>query len=76
MVYCLHVCIVVFDIVDDVDTVSPFVPVDNNIFTVKFKEVQAKQVKDRDLRQEIKINPSHFPKAVVEQVKILIHLQE
>ena len=38
------------DIVDDVDTVLPFVPVYENIFPVHLKEIQAKQEKDRDLR--------------------------
>ena len=49
------------DIVDDVDAVLPFVPVDENIFPVHLKEIQAKQANDRDLRQKIKTNPSHFP---------------
>ena len=55
-------------------------PVDGNIFPVHFKEIQVKQAKDRDLRQKIKINPSHFLKTVEEQVKIVtcknrIHVQ-
>ena len=41
------------DIVDDVDAVLPFVPVDEYIFPVHLKEIQAKQAKDRDLRQKI-----------------------
>ena len=48
------------DIVDDIDTVLAFVPVDENIFPVHLKEIQAKQAKDRDPRQKIKTNPSHF----------------
>ena len=51
---------------DDVDVVLPFVPVDENISPVHLKEIQAKQAKDRDLRQKIKTNPSHFQKTVVE----------
>ena len=50
------------DIVDDVDAVLPFVPV-----------IQAKQAKDRDLRQKIKTNPSYFQKTVVEQVKVVTY---
>ena len=61
------------DIVDDVDAVLPFVPVDENIFPVHLKEIQAKQAKDRDLRQKIKTNPSHFQKTVVEQVKVITY---
>ena len=38
------------DIVDDVNVVLAFVPVDNTIFPVHLKEIQAKQVKDIDLR--------------------------
>ena len=37
------------------------------------KEIQAKQAKDRDLRQKIKTNPSHFQKTVVEQVKVVTY---
>ena len=59
------------DIVDDVDAVLPFVPVDENIFPVHLKKIQAKQAKDRDLRQKIKTNPSHFQKTMVEQVKVV-----
>ena len=33
------------DIVDDVDTVLPCVPVDENIFPVHLKKIQAKQAK-------------------------------
>ena len=39
------------DIVDDVDVVLPFAPVDENIFPVLLKEIQAKQANDRDLRR-------------------------
>ena len=52
------------DDVDDVDAVLPFVPVDENSFPVHLKEIQAKQAKDRDLRQKIKTNPSHFQKKI------------
>ena len=38
------------DIVDDVDAVLQFVPVDENIFPVHLKKIQAKQAKDKDLR--------------------------
>ena len=48
------------DIVDDIDTVLPFMPVDEIIFPVHLKEIQAKQTKDRDLRQKVKLNSSHF----------------
>ena len=51
----------------------PFVPMDENIFPVHLKEIQAKQVKDRDLRQKVKTNPSHFQKTVVEQVKVITY---
>ena len=61
------------DIVDDVDAVLPFVPVDENVFPVHLKEIQAKQAKDRELRQKIKNNPSHFQKTVVEQVKVVTY---
>ena len=49
---------------NDSDAVLPFVPVDENIFPVHLKEIQAKQAKDRDLRQKVKTNPSHFQKTV------------
>ena len=61
------------NIVDDVDAVLPFVQVDENIFPVHLKEIQAKQAKGRDLRQKIKENPSHFQKTVVEQVKVITY---
>ena len=48
------------NIVDDVDAVLTFVPVDENIVPVHLKEIQAKQAKARDLRHNIKTNPSHF----------------
>ena len=63
----------VLDLVDDVDVVLPFLPVDENIFPVHLKEIQAKQAKDRDLRQKIKTNPGHFQKTVVEQVKVVTY---
>ena len=37
------------------------------------KEIQTKQVKDRDLRQKIKTNSSYFQKTVVEQVKVVTY---
>ena len=37
------------------------------------KEIQAKQAKDRDLRQKVKTNPSHFQKTVVEKVKVITY---
>ena len=61
------------DIVDDVDAVLPSLTKDENIFPVHLKEIQAKQAKDRDLRQKIKTNPSHFQKTVVEQVKVVTY---
>ena len=61
------------DIVDDVDAVLPFVPVDENIFPVHLQEIQAKQAKDRDLRQKVKNNPNHFQKTVVKQVKVITY---
>ena len=48
-------------------------PVDENIFPVHLKEIQAKQAKDIYLKQNIKINPSHFQKTVVEQVQIVTY---
>ena len=51
----------------------PFVPVDENIFPVHLKEIQAKQAKDRYLRQKVKTNPSHLQKTVVEQVKVVTY---
>ena len=59
------------DIVDDIGAVLPFVPVDDNIFPVQLKKIQAKKANDRDLRQKIKINPSHFQKTVIERKKIV-----
>ena len=59
------------DIVDNVDVELPFVPVDDNIFPVQLKKIQAKKANDRDLRQKIKINPSHFQKTVIERKKIV-----
>ena len=38
------------DIVDDVDAVLPFVPVDGKFSPVCLMEIQAKQAKERDLR--------------------------
>ena len=61
------------DIVDDVDALLPFVPVDENIFPVQLKEIQSYQTKDRELRQKIKNNPVHFQKEIVEQVKIVTY---
>ena len=61
------------DIVDDVDVVLPFVPVDENIFPVQLKEIQSYQTKDRELRQKIKNNPVHFQKKTVEQVKVVTY---
>ena len=46
------------------DAVLQFVPVDENIFPVHLKDIQAKQAKDRDLRQKVKTNLSHFQKTV------------
>ena len=60
------------DIVDDVDAVLPFVPVDENIFPVHLKEIQAKQAKDIDLRQKIKTNSSHFQKTITTIFAILV----
>ena len=60
-------------VVDDVDAVLPFVPVDENIHPVFLKKIQAKQANDRDLRQKAKTNPSHFQKTVAEQVKIITY---
>ena len=37
------------------------------------KEIQAKQAKDKKLRQKIKTNQNHFQKTVVEQVKIIAY---
>ena len=47
------------DIVDDVDTVLPFVPVDDYISRVHCEDIQARQAKYRDLRQRIKADPNH-----------------
>ena len=52
------------DIVDDINAVLPFVPVDENTFPVHLMEIQAKQAKD--LRQKVKIKPSYLQKTVVE----------
>ena len=57
-------------IVDDVDAVLPFVPVDENISPVHLKEIQGK---DRDLRQKVKTNPSHFQKTMIKQVKVITY---
>ena len=54
------------DATDNVDAMLPFVPTDEKNFPVHLKDIQAKQAKERELRQKIKTNPSHFQKTVVE----------
>ena len=52
------------DIVDDVDTMLPFVPtVDENVFPVQLKEIRPQQAKDWDLRdRRLKTIQSIFKK--------------
>ena len=50
------------DIVEDVEAVLPFVPVDSTIFPVKLSEVQELQEQDRSLRKQPWNNPKEFTK--------------
>ena len=61
------------DIVEDVEAVLPFVPVDTTIFPVKLSEVQELQEQDRSLRKQLRNNPKEFTKKEIEQVKIITY---
>ena len=50
------------DIVEDVEAVLPFVPVDTTIFPVNLSEVQELQKQDRSLRKQLWNNPKEFSK--------------
>ena len=63
------------DIVDDVDAVLPFVPVDENIFPVHLKEIQAKQAKGQRSKTKDQDKPKSLPKDC-ERASEDNHLQE
>ena len=50
------------DIVEDVEAVLPFVPVDTTFFPIKLLEVQKLQEQDRSLRKQLQNNPKEFSK--------------
>ena len=56
------------DIVEDVEAVLPFVPVDTTIFPIQLQEVQELQEQDRSLRKRVRDNPEEYSKQTVEQV--------
>ena len=48
------------DVVEDVEAVLPFVPVDTTIFPINLLEVQELQEQDRSLRKQLQNNPKEF----------------
>ena len=61
------------DIVDDVDAVLPFVPVDPTVFPVNLRTIQEQQVSDRSLRRRLKTNPKDYSKLKVEQTQVIVY---
>ena len=61
------------DIVEDVEAVLPFVPVDATIFPVNLSEAQELQEQDRSLRKQLRNNPKEFSKKELDQMKIITH---
>ena len=61
------------DIVDDVDTVLPFVPVEPSVFPVNLKTIHEHQVSDRSLRRRLKTNPKDYHKLKVEQIQVIAY---
>ena len=54
------------DIVEDVNTVMPFVQKDKDIFPVQLEEIQEQQEVDRSLRKRIRDNPKDYNKIIIE----------
>ena len=61
------------DIVDDVDAVLPFVPVEPTVFPVNLKTIHEHQVSDRSLRRRLKTNPADYNKLKVEQIQVIAY---
>ena len=58
-----------YDIVDDIYVVLPLLPLDDYVFPVQLKEIQAKKAKNRDFIQNIKTNPNYSQRNKIESVK-------
>ena len=59
------------DIVEDVNTVMPFVQKDKDIFPIKLEEIQERQEVDRSLRKRIRDNPKDYKKLIIENYKVI-----
>ena len=61
------------DIVDDVDAILPFVPVEPTVFPVNLQLIHEHQVSDRSLRRRLKTNPKDYSKLNVEQKQVIAY---
>ena len=59
------------DIVEDVNTVMPFVQKDKDIFPIKLEEIQERQEVNRSLRKRIRDNPKDYKKLIIENYKVI-----
>ena len=55
------------DIVDDIDAIPPFVPVEPIAFPVNLQLIHEHHVSDRILRRRLKTNPKDYSKLNIEQ---------